>query len=263
MSDITTAYCVRRALTDAEMASITAAVDAARSATEIINAALHVLFTALLATLGQSLDAYGRDRRLDPGAFAIPQAQADAIGRACLAKADAYGARAQIVFELINLMPASYEDTAVAVVPAPIRDQRPYQHVLTVSREATDVITAASHHCRQIAAFFGEDSREHLEAVGTWQHNISRVFSMSFGAQTHITRDGDLSLLVRSGTGFTYAIIFHPQRRTCANDGCAAVINDDGTAWTYRPEDPTCPDGQHAPSYPLDAPCLGSWSFHS
>jgi hypothetical protein len=257
------AYRVRRALTDAEIALITAAVDAARNAAEIIDAALRVLFTALLTTLGESLDDYGPDQRLDPGAFAIPQAQSDAIQRVCLAKADAFGASAHIVFELINLMPATYDDPTVTAPAIPIRDQRPYAHSVTVSREATDVIAAASQHCRQIAAFFGEDSREHLEAVGSWQDSISRVFSMVFGAETHITRDGDLSLLVQCGSGFTYAIIFHPRQRTCLNDGCAAVINDDGTAWTYRRDDPTCPDGEHALSYPLDAPCLGSWSFHS
>ena len=45
--------------------------------------------------------------------------------------------------------------------------------------------------------------------------------------------------------------------------GCAAVINNDGRAWTYLPDDPVCPDGQLAPSYPLDAPQPGTWSFHS
>jgi hypothetical protein len=41
------------------------------------------------------------------------------------------------------------------------------------------------------------------------------------------------------------------------------VINNDGHAWTYLPDDPACPDRQHAPSYPLDAPQPGTWSFHS
>ncbi|WP_281273910.1 hypothetical protein [Actinomadura pelletieri] len=41
------------------------------------------------------------------------------------------------------------------------------------------------------------------------------------------------------------------------------MINDDGHAWTYLRDDPVCPDGDHTPSYPLDAPHPGIWQFHS
>lgn len=259
----TTTYRVRRALTGTEMTSIRTAIDAACSTPEILAAALNSVFTALLAPLGESLASYSPSHRLDPGAFAIPAAQWTAITGACLARADAFGGRMQIAMELINVMPASYDDPTVTVPDAPPADQRPYEHVLTVSREATDVITAASRRCAELGRYFGEDSREYREAARSWQHHISQVFSMAFGPQTRISRDGDLSLLVSSGSGFTYGIIFHPDRRRCTCAGCKAVINDDGTAWTYSPDDATCPGGQHAPSYPLDAPHPGSWSFHS
>jgi len=259
----TTAYRVQRPLTAAEMTAIRAAIDAADSSVEILTATVQALFTALLPPLGESLADYNTGRRLDPGAFAIPRTQWEAIAGACTAKADAYGSRAQIALELINLMPATYDDPAVTVPPVPHTDHRPYEHVLTVSREATDVIAAATRHCDGLAGHFGAGSRQYQDAAQSWQHNLARLFAMDFGARTRITCDGDLSLLVCTGSGFTYGIIFHPDRRRCTRPGCTAVINNDGHAWTYLPADPACPDGQHAPSFPLDAPQPGTWSFHS
>ena len=256
-------YHVQRALTGAEMASVMTAIDAASSTPEVLAATLNAVFTALLEPLGESLTDYGADRKLDPAAFAIPVTQWAAISEACMARADAFGGRMQIAIELINVMPTSYDDPSAAVPDRPPRDQRAYEHVLTVSREATDVIAAASRHCADLGAYFGEDSREYREAARSWQHNISRVFSMAFGPETRISRDGDLSLLVSTGSGFIYGIIFHRARRRCTHPQCAAVISDDGTARTHSPDAATCPGGQHVPSYPLDAPHPGSWSFHS
>lgn len=262
MTDTTT-YRVRRALTGPEMTSVMTAINAAGNVPEILDAALTTVFTALLEPLGESLTDYDPGRRLDPGAFAIPAAQWAAISEACMTRADAFGGRMHIAMELINVMPASYDDPSATVPDSPPRDQRPYEHVLTISREATDVIAAASRHCAELGRYFGEDSREYREAVESWQRLLSQVFSMAFGPQTRVSRDGDLSLLVSTASGFVYGIIFHRDRRYCTADGCKAVINDDGTAWTYSPDDETCTGGQHVPSYPLDAPHPGSWSFHS
>lgn len=215
------------------------------------------------AVAGQQRVLVTEDPQLDPAAFAIPQAQWEAIAGDCASKADAYGGRMQVAMELINVMPASYDDPAVTVTPTPAADHRPYEHVLTVSREAVDVIAAATRHCAELARHFGTSSREYQDAAWSWQHNLTRVFSMAFGAQTRVSRDGELSLLVCLGTGFTYGIIFHPDRRRCTRPGCKAVINDDGHGWTYMPDEPACTDGDHAPSYPLDAPQPGTWSFHS
>lgn len=260
---MTTTYRVRRALTDTEMATIRAAVDTASSPSDILIAVVPAVFTALLEPLEETLADYSPVRPLDPGAFAIPQTQWEAISEACLARADAFGGRMPLVMELINIMPASYDDPTVAVSTAPVADQRPYQHVLTVSREATDVITAASRHCAALAQHFGADSREAREAVWSWQDQLARLFGMAFGAATHVSRDGELSLLVSTQAGIVHGIIFHREHRGCTVAGCQAVINDDGTAWTYLPDAPACADGQHVPSYPLDAPHPGAWSFHS
>jgi hypothetical protein len=259
----TTAYRVRRPLTDTEMTAIRTAIDAAGSPAEILTATVHGLFTALLAPLGESLADYGADRTLDPGAYAIPRTQWEAIASTCTAKADAYGSRAQTALELINLMPATYDDPSVTVTPVPHTDHRPYEHVLTVSREATDVIAAATRRCDDLGRHFGAGSRQYQDAARSWQHNLARLFAMDFGTHIRITRDGDLSLLVCTDSGFSYGIIFHPDRRRCTRPGCTAVINNDGHALICQSDDPACPDGQHTPSYPLDAPQPGTWSFHS
>ncbi len=258
-----TTYRVRRALSEAEMISITAAIDAATSAAGIVTAVLRAVFGALVAPLGETLDGYGPDRKLDPRDFAIPEQQWAAITEACLSRADAFGARVTIAMDLLNVLPATYDDPSAVVPPRSAVDHRPYEHVLTVSREAADVITACAQRCDALAQHFGEDSPEHRDAARSWQRNLALLFSMDFGARTRVTRDGDLSLLVSCGSGFTYALIFHPVQRRCTRDGCAAVIRGDGTTWTYRSGDPACADRQHIPAYPLDAPAPGSWSFHS
>jgi hypothetical protein len=259
----TTSYRVRRPLTDPEMTTIRAAADAATSPPEILIAAVTTVFTALLEPLGETLADYGPARPLVPGAFAIPLVQWEYISEAALARADAFGGRMLLVMELIDRMPASYDDPTVTAAAAPVADQRPYEHVLTVSREAVDAIAAASRRCGELARYFGEDSRQHREALWSWETHLSRLFGMAFGAATSISRDGELSLLVSTQPGIVYGIIFHAERRHCTTGGCHAVINDDGVAWTYLPGDRVCADGQHVLSYPLDAPAPGTWSFHS
>ena len=51
-------------------------------------------------------------------------------------RADAFGARVTIAMDLLNVLPATYDDPSAVVPPRPTVDHRPYEHVLTVSREA-------------------------------------------------------------------------------------------------------------------------------
>jgi hypothetical protein len=251
---------VRRLLTDAEMTEILTAIGEANSRASLIAATVTATFTALLAPLGQSLADYGPARPLDPTAFAIPASQWAAITEACLARADAFGGRVHVALDLVNLMPSSYEDASVKVSLPPPPDQRPYEHVLTVTREATDVIAAASARCADLARGYGPRSPEHLEAVMSWQAQLSRLFSMSLGSAARVSRDDDLSLLVTTSTGFTYGLIFHPAYRRCLRPGCTALLPDEGTPSNSAP---ACPDGQHQPSFPLGGVQPGTWSFHS
>jgi hypothetical protein len=128
--------------------------------------------------------------------------------------------------------------------------------------EATDVIAACDRRLEALGAYFGRESPEYRAALATWHHQLSRLFSMSMGADTHISRDGDLSLLVRTGSGLVFGIIFHGVGRRCTTDGCTVTIRDDGTAYPAYSGAPAL-DHRHTPSYPLDAPRPGEWSFHS
>jgi hypothetical protein len=139
-------------------------------------------------------------------------------------------------------------------------DRRPYVHEMHVTREAVDVIAACNNRVNAIGEAFGRDSDRYRRAEETWRRSLSNMFGMFFGGDSRVTRDGELSLLVVTG-GFVYGVIFHGERRTCTREGCKAVINDDGRAWTYMPDYPMCDD--HVLSYPLDAPTPGDWSFHS
>lgn len=253
-------HIARRALTNDEMTRITTTIAAADSTAKAVAATVTGTMAALLAPLGETLDNYSSERPLDPSRFAIPTAQWHAICEACLARADAFGGRVQASIALINMMPGSYDDPSVTVTTAPLPDQRPYEYALTVTREATDVIAAASARCAELERYYGSESREHLDAIRSWEQQLTRLFSMALGASARVSRDSDLSLLVTTSTGFTYGIIFHPDRRRCTVAGCTALIADDGTT---RAHGPACPDENHTPSYPLDAPQPGTWSFHS
>ena len=258
-----TPYRVRRALSLEEMTSIRHEIEAAESGTAIVTTALRAVFAALLKPLGESLGDYSARRRFDPARFAIPKTQWAAISEACEARADAYGARADVVLDLANFMPSTYDDPKADVPPTRRVDQRPHEQTLKISREATDVIAAASHHCDQLATYFGADSPEYHDAVRSWQHCLSRLFSMGLGAELRITREDDLSLLVNSKTGLTYAIFFYPEARRCVRRGCDAVIDDDERTYSYVAGAQICAEGRHVPSYPLDAPRPGRWSLHS
>ncbi|MFB9832845.1 hypothetical protein ACFFNX_11690 [Actinoallomurus acaciae] len=236
-------------------------MEAARSTKEILAAVVQHVFGALLMAVGDALANYGLDRTLDPAEYAIPVIQRNAIISACQDRADAFGARAEIALALANLMPDGYDDPTVTVALRPTIDHRPREHVLTVLREATDVIAAASAHCDKIGAFFGNGSLQHLRAVLTLQRGICTVFSMAFGAGTRITRRGPMSLLITSSSGYVYGLDFHPDPRICLNPGCGALI-DANTPPSQTASAP-CPAGRHRPSYPAEAPQPGVWQLHS
>lgn len=255
-------YRVRRALSHSELTATLDAVQVADSTKEILAAVVQGVFGPLLTTVEESLADYGPDRTLEPDAFAIPATQWVAIADACHARADAFGTRTEIALALADLMPVSYDDPAVTVALRPTVDHRPPEHVLTVAREATDEIAAASKRCEQLGTYFGASSPQHLNAVRSWQRGIGLVFSMTFGAATMITRHGSMSLLINSSSGYVYAFVFHPDPRVCTNPGCRAVIDDNGDAHARTGITP-CPGGRHRTPYPLDAPRPGIWQLHS
>ncbi|MCK8678885.1 hypothetical protein [Streptomyces lichenis] len=214
MTDTEPAGRVHRALTADEMAAIAAAIEAVGTAGGLVPATAYALYTALGEHLRPALaDHVGTAPAPLPAhaRFAIPEAQWLAIAERCIARAEAFGAGVHAALELRRVMPARYADPGITTPARLPRDHRPPAHELSVTREATDTITAASRHCERLAQCFGPGSDEHLAAVRSWQCGLSRLFAMAFGAHTRVERADPLSLTVTSETtGFVYGLHFRP-----------------------------------------------------
>jgi len=234
----------RRALTETELTAIIARIDAAESTGDLLAAVISSVYDTLLADIGLTLTTLPNGHQLDPRQFHIPTSQWHAITGAVMDRAAAWGTGPELAMELINVLPSSYDDPAAPVPDTPRTDRRPDLLHLCISRDAVDVIAAASQHVQALATHYGPGSPEHLKASSSWLAALSGLLSMSLGADTRVHRDGPLSLLVNTGSGFTYGLIFHGA--THARWSTAVLA-----------------DHIHQPSFPLDAPRPGSWSFHS
>jgi len=253
---------ISRPLTAEEIKTILAGIGSATSSAELLHGAVRDLYTALLADTGATFDDVDAEHRLRATDYAIPTAQWQAIVKAITDRAAQWGTGAQLGLNLVNLMPSSYDDPAVPAPAVPTVDRRPDVHHLQVSREATDVIAACDAHVQALGQQYGRESEIYLDAFTSWHHQLARLFSMGLGADTRITKDGPLSLFVSTGSGFVFGVLFHGAWRRCTIDGCAAVFGDDGAVYPPYSGAPVA-EHDHAPSYPLDAPQPGQWSFHS
>jgi len=253
---------VRRALSDTELAGIFDAITAAGNTGDVLVATINGLYTALLADLGHTLDTLAPDQRVNPTDFAIPTSQWKAIAAAATNRADEWGTAPSISINLINTMPSSYDDPTIPDPTPQLPDRRPAIHHLRVSREATDVIAACTEHVTALGRQFGLDSDIYQRAATSWQWHLTRLFAMGSGADTFVTAEGHLSLLITTSSGLVWAVIFHRTRRVCTVAGCPAVIGDDGTI-SATPTTPVVAEHEHQLSYPLDAAAPGEWSAHS
>jgi hypothetical protein len=253
---------VKRPLTDAEMEALLTAISNAASTADLLHVAVIDLYTALLADEGKTLADFNADHRLDPSRYAIPEIQRSAIETAITDRAAQWGTSAELALQLVDLMPSSYDDPAVKAPVVPHTDHRPHLHQLEVTREAIDAMAAVDSHIGALGQFYGHDSAVYLEALESWHTQLSHLFALGFGAYTRISRDGDRSLLVRTGCGLVYGVVFHGQHRRCTDPDCGALIADDGTATAFS-STTAVRDHEHRPSYPLNGPRPGSWSFHS
>jgi hypothetical protein len=254
---------VRRALTAAELTAIIDRVDAADSTSQLLAAVIGSVYDTLLADIGLSTTTVPEGQQLDPRQFQIPSTQWQAITGAVMDRAAAWGTGPELAMELIGMLPSTFEDPAAPVPDRPRTDRRPDLLELHITREAVDVIAAGTAHVQALASCYGQASEQHLQASTSWVAALSRLLSMGFGADTRVRRDGNLSLLVNTGSGFTFGLIFHGATRRCiAGDGCTATIADDGTAHALYSASVVA-EHEHQPSFPLDAARPGSWSFHS
>jgi hypothetical protein len=248
---------VRTTLTDHDLHRIHAAVIDAADTRQLVETTLTILYDALAGGAGTHAG------QITPQRYAIPTSQWLAILTAVTQRAQAWGTAAPVGLELaLTLMPGHYHDPDVPAPDLNLPDYRPAEHRLTLTRDAVDVITDAEAHLGRLHTCYGSTSEIYQTALHSWHRSLAGLFSMDFGADTQISRDGELSLFVRTASGLVYALIHHGADRHCTDDGCHTLIGDDGTT---RPASTgaTVLDHEHTPSYPTDAPQPGSWSFHS
>ena len=254
---------IRRPLTPGELTAILSRIDAAHAADHLLPIAVRAVYDTLLADLGLNLDSWPTGQYLDPQKFLIPARQWEAVTGAVTGRAAAWGIGAELTLDLINVLPGTYDDPDAPVPDLPRPDYRPDQLEVQLTRDAVEVIGAARHHVQALAAYYGPNSAQHLAAATSWLSCLSQALTLSFGPRVRVVRDGTLSLLMHTSSGFTFAAIFHGDARRCtAGDGCTALIADDGTA--HAPfTTAVVADHQHRPSFALDAPRPGTWSLHS
>ena len=254
---------VRRALTTDELHRLLAAIRDATSTRHLLAAAIGALYNALLADTGRTLNQLPEGEHIRPSDYAIPTSQWQAILTAVTGRAQAWGTATEVGLELaLGLMPNHYDDPQAPVPDLPLPDYRPAEHTVTLSREAVDVIGDCEAHLGRMRAVYGPQSDAYQDALQSWHRNLAALVTMNTGVHTQVSKDGNLSLFVRTSSGLVYALIFHGATRHCTTPGCDALIADDGTA---RPSHTGAhvPDHEHSPTYPLDGPRPGTWSFHS
>lgn len=144
-------------------------------------------------------------------------------------------------------------------------DTRPYTYTFEVTREAVTTISEMREHCIKLGAYWGQRSNECQEALLSFVGQIGMLIGNPLHEKTTITRDGDKSLYVAptENAGIVFGVIWHGKKRHCTDPECHAWIDNDGTTWTWSTEKAPILDHEHTPSYPLDAPQPGTWSFHS
>ncbi|MGW9205666.1 hypothetical protein ACWGR4_01580 [Embleya sp. NPDC055664] len=138
----------------------------------------------------------------------------------------------------------------------------PDEFTVTITRDAAETIDACTVYCAHIANAYGTEDTGYRVTVASWLGNLSRVFSTPAPAPIRIIASDEFSLRVETTQG-TCTLVYHPEARRCAVDGCLAVIEDDGSVWTYRADDPVCPDGDHLPTFPIDAPHPATWAIEA
>ncbi|MFI6079244.1 hypothetical protein ACIA5C_47860 [Actinoplanes sp. NPDC051343] len=254
---------IRQALTRDQITAIVGRLDAVEAPGQLLPVAVRAVSDALLAHDGPSAHPLPAGQQLHLRGFAIPARQWEAITAAVTSRAAAWGIAVELALELINVLPGTYEDPDAPIPDLPRPDHRPDQLQVQLSRDAVDVIAAVRHHLQTLASYYGPQSAQHLAAATSWLSCLSQVLTMTFGPSVRVVRDGTLSLLMHTSSGFTFAAIFHGDARRCtAGDGCTALIADDGTA--HAPfTTAAVADHQHRPSFALDAPRPGTWSLHS
>ncbi|GIF01995.1 hypothetical protein [Paractinoplanes rishiriensis] len=249
---------IRHVLSDESITDILTVIREATSTSQLLEDTIRALYRAILA--GNPAAASSAIR---PDNYALPATQWQAIISAAIGRAEQWGTQAVVVLDLaMNLMPRRYDDPTVPEPHMPLPDYRPAVRTIEWASDAIDVVTAVSAHLDQLRAVYGPASLQFLDAADSWQRALTAIITMNLGATATVSKDGPMSLLVRTGSGLIYAATFHADVRRCTVAGCGAHLRDDGTIPASHADHPV-PEHQHIASYPLDGPRPGTWSLHS
>jgi hypothetical protein len=241
-----------------DIADILTVIREANSSSQLLEDTVRTLYRAIIADGPTPTSSPIR-----PDDYALPAAQWRAIVGAVTARAEQWGTQAPIGVELaMFLMPGQYDDPTVPEPDVPLPDYRPLVRTIEWARDALDEVTAVSVHLDLLRTAYGPTSPLFFEAADSWQRALTAIITMNLGTMTLVSKDGPMSLLVRTGSGLVYAAIFHPAVRRCTVAGCGADLRDDGTIQPGHVGTPA-PEHQHIASYPLDGPRPGTWSLHS
>lgn len=129
--------------------------------------------------------------------------------------------------------------------------------VVTWTPEARQTYVDMYNRVSGLKVFFGPESKQAREAQDSLAHVTVALLRWN---TLRVMKDGELSLLCSSGN-YVFGVIFFAEKRRCLNEGCRALMDDNGSIWTYNHDDPRCDD--HRWSHPLHAPTPGTWSIHS
>jgi len=151
------------------------------------------------------------------------------------------------------------------------------EHTLTVHQMAADTIRDMNAQAQaQYEAWKHVDTEIAPKALASLSRQISELFSMFFGDNTHIARDGDLSLYV-STPSIVFGVIFHPDHYrvdtphegdvstgvTAKRMGRYCLTSKGNGAYCGKPftkGEATCECTEHIV---MLLPVPGTWSFHS
>lgn len=253
---------VRRPLTVVELDRIHTAITTADTTATLATAVIETVFDALLSDSGRQLADFGPDRLLDPGRYAIPASQWQAITTAATNRATAWGTAASVGLDLVNRLPDPYDDPATPGPGWAHHEHRPAELDLRLDRDATDVITATQTHLAALAGQYGPASARYLDALRSWNAAVGLLLRLDLGSPVQVHRDGPLSLLV-TAPGLTYAVVFHGQPRHCTLPGCGILLPEQPNP--TAPHDNRHDNGgcEHRPSYPYGGAQPGTWTIHS
>jgi hypothetical protein len=120
---------------------------------------------------------------------------------------------------------------------------------VTLTEQAAEVIEAMRVRVAHIGAIFGGDSPEYTAAARSLGEMLTKVLTMTRGG-ARVMRDGELSLLVDTASGFSYGIVF---------------FRDHGAAERHLRRHGHTPESSPDWQDMLDqhADIAGTWSAHS